>query len=120
MPCQYTNDLGTINIADNVIAKIAGLSAMESYGIVGMSAIDAKDGFYNLLNMENLSKGVKVSTDGQHVDISLYVVLEFGVKISVVCDNIIEKVKYNVEKQTAMSVKNVNVFVQGLRMNDKK
>ena len=107
MPCQYTNDLGTINIADNVIAKIAGLSAMESYGIVGMSAID-------------LSKGVKVSTDGQHVDISLYVVLEFGVKISVVCDNIIEKVKYNVEKQTAMSVKNVNVFVQGLRMNDKK
>ena len=120
MPCQYTNDLGTINISDNVIAKIAGLSAMESYGIVGMSAIDAKDGFYKLLNMENLAKGVKISSDDSGLEISLYVVLEFGVKISVVCDNIIEKVKYNVERQTGMLVKNVNVFVQGLRMNDNK
>lgn len=117
MPAKYINSLGEISISDIVIANIAGLSVMESYGIVGMAARDAKDGLYNLLMPDNLSKGVKVSVKDNKIDLDLHVVLEYGVKISVVCENIKDKVKFNVENQTGMIVDKINIFVQGLRMS---
>ena len=47
MPARTNNDYGYINIDDSVIATIAGLSAMESYGIVGMASQKATDGILN-------------------------------------------------------------------------
>ncbi|NLJ98579.1 MAG: Asp23/Gls24 family envelope stress response protein [Tissierellia bacterium] len=116
MPVKTDNKYGYVNIDDNVIATIAGLSAMESYGIVGMASKSATDGFFELLKWDNLSKGVKVSTEGNEVVISLHVILEYGVRISVVAENIIEKVKFNVENLTGLTVNKVNVYVQGIRV----
>lgn len=116
MPARDKNHLGYIDIDDNVIATIAGLSAMESYGIVGMASKNATDGFFELLKRENLSKGVKVYTDRSEVIIDLHVILQYGIRISTVAENIIEKVKFNVENLTGLKVKKVNVYVQGIRV----
>ncbi|NLV76379.1 MAG: Asp23/Gls24 family envelope stress response protein [Tissierellia bacterium] len=116
MPANTKNEYGYINIEDNVIATIAGLSAMESYGIVGMASKSATDGFFQLLRWENLAKGVKVYTRDDEVEIDLHVILQYGMKISVVAQNIIEKVKFNVENLTGLKVTKVNVFVQGIRV----
>ncbi|NLW23154.1 MAG: Asp23/Gls24 family envelope stress response protein [Tissierellia bacterium] len=116
MPARTNNDYGYINIDDSVIATIAGLSAMESYGIVGMASQKATDGIFELLKRENLSKGVKVYTDGSEVVIDLHVILEYGIRISVVAENIIEKVKFNIENLTGLKVRNINVYVQGIRV----
>ena len=90
MPAKTKNEDGYVNIDDNVIATIAGLSAMESYGIVGMASKSAADGFFELLKWDNLSKGVKIYTEGNEVTIDLHVILEYGMRISVVAENIIE------------------------------
>lgn len=116
MPARNNNDYGHINIDDNVIATISGLSAMESYGIVGMASKNASDGFFELLKKESLTKGIKIYTDKNDVVIDLHVILQYGIKISVVAENIIEKVKFNVENLTGLKVKNVNVYVQGIRV----
>ena len=116
MPAKTSNEYGYVNIDDSVIATIAGLSAMESYGIVGMASKNATDGFFELLKWDNLSKGVKIYTDGNEVAINLHVILEFGMRISVVAENIIEKVKFNVENLTGLKVSKVNVYVQGIRV----
>lgn len=116
MPAKMDNDYGYINIEDNVIATIAGLSAMESYGIVGMASKNATDGFFELLKWENLSKGVKIYTERNGVIIDLHVILEYGMRISVVAENIIEKVKFNVENLTGLKVNKINVYVQGIRV----
>jgi uncharacterized alkaline shock family protein YloU len=116
MPAKMDNDYGYINIEDNVIATIAGLSAMESYGIVGMASKNATDGFFELLKWENLSKGVKIYTERNEVIIDLHVILEYGMRISVVAENIIEKVKFNVENLTGLKVNKINVYVQGIRV----
>ena len=116
MPAKTNNEYGYVNIDDNVIATIAGLSAMECYGIVGMASKNATEGFFELLKWENLSKGVKVNTKGNEVQIDLYVILQYGVRISVVASNIIEKVKYNVENLTGLKVEKINVFVQGVKV----
>ncbi|GFN36365.1 Asp23/Gls24 family envelope stress response protein [Tepidimicrobium xylanilyticum] len=116
MPARAKNDYGYIDIDDNVIATIAGLSAMESYGIVGMASKKAKDGFFELLKRENLSKGVKIYIENDEITIDLHVILQYGMRISVVAENIIEKVKFNLENLTGMKVKQVNVYVQGIRV----
>ena len=46
----------------------------------------------------------------------LYIVVEFGTKISTIADNIISKVKYTVENLTGLKVKKVNINVQGVRV----
>lgn len=116
MAAKIQNELGYISIDNNVIATIAGLSAMESYGIVGMASKNTTDGLFELLKWENLARGIKVTTEDNTAGIDLYVILEYGVKISTVADNIIEKVKFNVENLTGLDVSKVNVFVQGIRV----
>lgn len=116
MPGKINNQYGTINIDDNVLASIAGMSAMDCYGLVGMSIKNAKDGLVELLRREHLTKGVKVYTDNNKLVIDLYIVVQFGIKISVVANNIIDTVKYNIENLTGMKVDKVNIHVQSVRV----
>ncbi|KNF08752.1 hypothetical protein CLPU_5c00590 [Gottschalkia purinilytica] len=116
MSAKVTNQYGNINIDDNVLASIAGLAAMECYGLVGMASKNATDGLVELLKKEHLTKGVKVHSEDDRIVIDLYVVVQFGISISAVASNIIEKVKYTVENITGLKVEKVNVNVQGVRV----
>lgn len=116
MTAKLDNKFGGIIINDEVMATIAGIATMECYGLVGMASKNSTDGIVELLKREHLSKGVKVYTEEDKLIIDLYIVVEFGTKISEVAKNIIEKVKYSVETMTGMKVNKVNVNVQGVRV----
>ncbi len=82
-----------------------------------MSKKSGADDIIELLRKRKLGKGVKVSfTAEKKLIIDLYVIVEFGVKIMAVAENLIDTVKYNVEKQTGLKVKKINVFVQSVRV----
>ncbi|MBB6217831.1 putative alkaline shock family protein YloU [Anaerosolibacter carboniphilus] len=116
MVARLDNEIGSVFIDNAVLASIAGASAMECYGLVGMATKSAASGLVELLKRENMTKGVKVSTDNDEILIDLYIIVEFGTNISAVANNIIDKVKYNIENMTGMTVKKVNVNVQGVRV----
>lgn len=116
MPGKINNELGTIYISEDLLANIAGLAAMECYGLVGMASKRGKDGFVELLKRENLSKGVKVVENEGNLIIDLFVIIEFGIKISVVAENIIDKVKYTVEHLTGLKVQQININVESVRV----
>lgn len=117
MPVRTKSEYGNLIIDDSVFASLAGMSAMESYGIVGMASKDAKDGLFVLLKADSLTKGIKTNIRDNLVTIDMYVILEYGIKISVVCKNIIDKVKFNIENFTGLKVDKVNVYVQGMRID---
>lgn len=116
MSANIKTDDGNIVIENVVLAHIAGMSAMESYGIVGMASKSATDGILEILKFDNVTKGIKVSTDDGEINIKLHVVLEYGVKISVVGENIIDRVKFNIENLTGLIVNNIEVLVEGIRL----
>lgn len=116
MTIKVDNDYGVVYINSDVISTIAGASAIECYGLVGMASKNATNGIVSLLKGENLSKGVVIKSEDDGIIIDLYVIVQFGTKISVVAQNIIEKVKYNVEIQTGLKVKNVNLNIEGVRV----
>lgn len=110
------NSLGIIDFSDEFLTNFAGVATMDCYGIVGMASQKAMDGIVELLRGENLSKGVKITTQDGVVSIHLYVIVEYGVSISAVASNVIDTVKYRVEKFTGLTVKNVDVTVNGIRV----
>jgi uncharacterized alkaline shock family protein YloU len=110
------NTNGYVSYSEEVLANIVGLSTMECYGVVGMASKNATDGLWELLKGENLSRGVKVHYKNNELYIELYVVVEYGIKISVIANNIIQKAKYNVENYTGIKVSTITVNVQGVRV----
>lgn len=116
MGAVTVNSLGEIIISDDVLATMAGITAIECYGIVGMASKRATDGLVELLGSDNLSRGVKVSSQGNEVSIDLFIIVEYGISIAAVAKNVIETVKYNIENFTGTAVKKVNVTVEGVRV----
>jgi len=113
---EINNNLGKIDISEEVIATIAGAAAVECYGLVGMASRKSADKFAELVGRENLARGVVVSIDENLVVIDLYIIVGYGVKISEVAANVMERVRYTTENLTGLTVAQVNVNVQGVRV----
>lgn len=116
MVATIKNKLGRVIISEKVLRYLAAESASQAYGIVGLAALNVKDGLFELLGVESRAKGVRISVEDDKLDIELTVIMEYGVRIAVVAENIIEKVKYNIESNTNIEVNSVNVVVQGIRV----
>lgn len=110
------NEYGNIAIHKDVISQIAGASAVECYGLVGMASISASGGIVRLLRRDQLSKGVRITETEDGLVIDLFVIVQFATKISVVAENIMQQVKYNVENQTGMKVAKVNISIESVRV----
>ena len=118
MSAKIENEFGIVTIENEVIARIAGITAVESYGIVGMATKNMKDGIVQLLKKESLTKGIKVTEVENKVTIDLHIIVEYGTNISAIADNIISTVKYQVEASTGVEVESVNIFVEGVRVDN--
>lgn len=118
MKCRINNMMGEILIDTDVIAKYAGTVAVECFGIVGMAAVSMKDGLVKLLRRDSLTHGIHVETQENRLHLNFHVIVSYGVSISAVADNLIENVKYKVEKFTGIEVGKVNIFVEGVRVID--
>ena len=119
MKGSMSTDLGTITVSSDVIAKYAGTVAVECFGIVGMAAVNMKDGIYRLLKKENLTHGIQVTiSEDNRIKIGFHVIVAFGVSISAVTENLISNVKYKVEEFTRMPVDKINIYIEGVRVID--
>ena len=109
---------GRIEVSPAAVATIANQLVLNSYGVVGMSAKNLANGLAQVLRPES-KRGVEVLIDADIIVIDLYVVIEYGVRIAMVARNIMESVKFGVEKAMGVPITAVNVHVQGLRVSKK-
>ena len=119
MKGSMSTDLGIISVSPEVIAKYAGTVAVECFGIVGMAAVNMKDGLVRLLKKDSLTHGIQVSiSDDNRITIDFHVIVSYGVSISAVTDNLISNVKYRVEEFSGMPVDKINIYIEGVRVID--
>ncbi len=119
MKGRICTDLGQVTIAEDVIAKYAGIAAIECFGVVGMATISMKDGLVKLLKRESVTKGVGLTINGEDkLTIDFHVITVYGVGIQTIADNLINTVKYKVEAFTGMTVEKINISVEGVRVID--
>ena len=116
MKGRMNTGLGEIVINPDVIALYAGSVAVECFGIVGMAAVNMKDGLVKLLKKESLTHGINVSISENKISLDFHVIVSYGVSISAVTD--INNVKYKVEEFTGMEIEKINILVEGVRVID--
>ena len=118
MKGRMDTDLGSILIDTDVIATYAGSVAVECFGIVGMAAVNMKDGLVKLLRKESLKHGINVRVENNKISLDFHVIVAYGVSISAVADNLLSNAKYKVEEFTGMEIEKINVYVEGVRSID--
>ena len=109
-------DVGQVQIADEVVAVIAGLAATETDGVAKMSG-NITNEIVSKLGMKKLSKGVKVVITGTQVDVTLNLVLNYGVSIPKTSQEVQDKVKSAIETMTGLTVSEVNIRIAGIQMD---
>jgi uncharacterized alkaline shock family protein YloU len=117
-PAPLAPPRGKIEVSARAIATVAGRATTECYGVVGIADRHSRFVRLEFLPPERYDHGVEVRFVQDHVAIELYVVLEYGLRISEIARNLIKDVKYAVERSLGLSVVEVNVNVQGLRVSD--
>src|ERR1035437_3694552 len=92
-----TESLGRIEVSPRVVASVVGHTANECYGVVGMAARGLRDGVAERLNRDNVHRGVQVEVAEDGIVIDLYVIAQYGTRISEVAQNLMSAVKYATE-----------------------
>ncbi|MBQ6894294.1 MAG: Asp23/Gls24 family envelope stress response protein [Clostridia bacterium] len=111
---------GGVTVESEVIAKIAGYVAGMSYGVVGMAYRSKSDSVASLLKKDNYTKGIKVSISEDKISVDIHIIIEYGVNINVIGKSIIKNVKYQLSHMTGLDVEQVNVCVEGFRVQEQE
>ena len=109
--------IGEVQIADEVVAIIAGLAATEVEGVDSMAG-NITNELVGKLGMKNLSKGVKVDVTEEHVSADLSLNIRYGYNIPSVSEQVQEKVSTAIENMTGLTVLDVNVKIAGVNMDE--
>ncbi|MBI3241722.1 MAG: Asp23/Gls24 family envelope stress response protein [Chloroflexi bacterium] len=107
--------LGKVEISPLAIATIAAHAVTRSYGVVGMAPKNLVDGIATTI-INDPHKGIDVHVDEGAIRIDLYLIVEYGTRISSVARSAANTVHFSVERATGLPVSEVNVYVQGLRV----
>jgi len=109
-------ELGEITVSKEVVQTIAGLAAIDCYGLVGMVPREWKTGLSSILGLESVRKGVEVREQPEGLVVDVYTIVSYGVKISEVAQNVMQKVHYVLEETAGLRVSRVNVNIQGVKV----
>lgn len=111
-----TEQIGSVQIADEVVAMIASLAATEVKGVSAMAG-NITNELMSKVGVKSLTKGVKVDVFGNTVKVDLTLLLEYGYNIPVTSQKVQEKVKNAIENMTGLTVTDVNIRIAGVNMN---
>lgn len=116
---QEDESIGTVKIADDVVAMIAGIAATEVEGVNAMAG-NITNELMSRVGMNKLTKGVRVEVRQGQVTVDLAVTMEYGYNIPATCQKVQAKVKNAIENMTGLSVIDVNIRIAGINMQQTK
>jgi len=117
---EGAESVDTTRLSTEVVSILIGVAAGEIHGIAGMSG-GIVGGIAEKLGRKDLTRGVKVYLqDDNRVSVDLFIIVEYGVNIVEVSDNLIKHVRQTIEASTGLEVEEVNVHVQGVNLPEEK
>lgn len=112
---ENKGNLGAVQIADDVVAIIAGLAATEVEGVDSMAG-NIPHELISKLGMKKLSKGVKVELLNGCVNVDVALNISYGYNIPETSKRVQVKVREAIENMTGLTVEDVNVRIAGVNM----
>ena len=110
------NRYGTIEISQEYFRYLIGYAVTSCYGVAGMVRSGPRQGLRSMLSRRaHADDGVHVRSEGGRLVVDLHFTVIYGMNISAIAKSIGQKVRYTVEDATGLTVKKVNVFVDGMK-----
>ena len=110
---------GEVRIADDVVANIAALAALEIDGVASTVGNITKE-LMSKAGMKTVNKGVKVELLDAVVSVDIALIMEYGYNIPTTCKKVQEKIKTSIENMTGLEVADVNIHIAGINMVKQK
>ena len=115
---KLEHDNGFVFINADVFTTLVGDAATSCFGVKGMAIRSMTDGLVHLLKKEAMGKGVYITyNDDNSVAIELHIMIDQGVNVPVICENIISEVSYKITSSTGIAVRQVDVFVDSISLS---
>lgn len=108
-------NIGVVQIANDVVAMIASLAATEVKGVSAMAG-NITNALMSKVGVKKLTKGVRVSFAEGAVKVDLAVTMEYGYNIPSTCGQVQNKVKAAIENMTGLTCSDVNVRIAGVKV----
>ena len=113
---QEDEKIGSVKIADDVVAMIAALAATEVDGVAAMAG-NMTNELLSRVGVRNLAKGAKVEVLNKKVKVDIAITVEYGYNIPATCQKVQAKVKSAIENMTGLTCSDVNIRIAGVKMN---
>ena len=107
---------GKLHVAHEVLADMVGHAALECYGVVGMGTPSTADGIAKILPTSRLRRGITLQETDEGVHVDLYVVIEYGININAVSQNLVDAVSFALKEVARVPVEGIEVHVQDVKV----
>ena len=107
-------NVGVVQIADDVVAMIASLATTEVDGVCSMAG-NITNELISRVGVKKLTKGVRVEVLDNNVTVDLAVTMEYGYNIPATCQQVQTKVKTAIENMTGLNCTDVNIRIAGIK-----
>ena len=121
-PTGYTledGSMGQVQIADEVVAIIAGLAATEVEGVASMAG-NITNELVSKLGKKSLSKGIRVKVEDGVVSVNVALNIAYGYSVPKTCTKVQEKVKAAIENMTGLEVAKVDIQIANVSITKEK
>lgn len=112
-------NMGQVQIADEVVAIIAGLAATEVEGVASM-ADNITNELVSKLGKKSLSKGIRVKVEDGIVNVNVALNIAYGYSVPKTCKKVQEKVKAAIENMTGLEVEKVDIQIANVSISKEK
>lgn len=107
----HQEDMGTIQISEDVVASIATSAALEIDGVTGLLNANMPD-FMGGKKMT--ARGVRVEMDEGGMAVNLFIMIRYGMAVTEVAEKVQKAVYAALEGMTGFQVSTVNIHVGGI------
>ena len=115
------NELGNVNISQEVVATIAELVVSEIEGVSSLVGGKSKNEIIKFFqSVSSGGKGIDVEVGETECTIDLYIVAKMGYQLPALAGEIQTKVVKAITETTGLKVQEVNVYIQKIVEDDKK
>ena len=112
---KTTDEKGSINICQNVVAVIAASAAIDIDGVYGLYQSPGRE-LTTVSGKKGISKGIKISIEGENITVDVYFIANLGYSVSEVGEAVQKAVKTAIEEAVGAQVSAVNIHICGVSL----
>ena len=115
MENEREEGIGEIQIANEVVAAIASISASEIEGVITMSG-NIKNELVGRFGSKKNAKGIKVTVDDNEAEVDIEITMKYGYSIPETSAKVQDRIAQSINEMTGLKVNRVNVNIAGVEL----